>query len=385
MRMRRAQGLIGAGVLLLLLGAAAGYGRGWLGPEDRIEDVAYWRMFSEFSEPSGYFQSDNLVSNELTFPALMPEIAKRTSRRSAYVGVGPEQNFSYLAALRPRIAFIVDIRRQNAILHLLYKALFELAPTRADFLSRLFSRAPSSRLDPDLPVDRLVHAFAAEPPNAVAFHENLREVRSLLTSLHGFALGDDDMAALRFVYSAFFEEGPAVQYSFGSWRRGRPFPSFAELMTATDDRGVAASFLSTEESYGAIRDLQRRNLIVPVVGDFAGERGLRAVASYLEGRGLTLSVLYTSNVEQYLFRSEDWRAFYANLARFPVESDSVLVRSVFTRFYFDPAQGGFSSYTAGGPSPLRRGTLHLDPIQSLTASFGRGEVESYESILARSK
>ena len=84
-------------------------------------------MFSEFSEPSGFFQSDNLVSNETTFPNLLPEIASRASGQSAYLGVGSEQNFSYLAALKPRIAFIVDIRRQNAILHLLYKALFEMS------------------------------------------------------------------------------------------------------------------------------------------------------------------------------------------------------------------------------------------------------------------
>ena len=58
----------------------------------------------------------------------------------AYIGVSPEQNFSYMAALQPRIAFILDIRRENLDLQLLYKALFELSADRADFVSRLFSR-----------------------------------------------------------------------------------------------------------------------------------------------------------------------------------------------------------------------------------------------------
>ena len=57
------------------------------------------------------------------------------------MGVGPEQNLTYVAAFRPRIAFVVDIRRQNLLHHLWYKAVFELSPTRAEFLSRLFARA----------------------------------------------------------------------------------------------------------------------------------------------------------------------------------------------------------------------------------------------------
>ena len=44
-----------------------------------------------------------------------------------YIGVGPEQNFSYIARLRPTIAFIVDIRLENRNLHLLHKAVIELS------------------------------------------------------------------------------------------------------------------------------------------------------------------------------------------------------------------------------------------------------------------
>ena len=57
-----------------------------------------------------------------------------------YLGVGPEQNFTYIVALRPKLAFIVDIRRGNMNEHLLYKAFIELSADRADFLSRLFAR-----------------------------------------------------------------------------------------------------------------------------------------------------------------------------------------------------------------------------------------------------
>ena len=56
------------------------------------------------------------------------------------MGVGPEQNFSYIAALKPSMAFIVDIRHGNLDVHLMYKALFEMSDNRAEFVSRLFSR-----------------------------------------------------------------------------------------------------------------------------------------------------------------------------------------------------------------------------------------------------
>src|SRR5205814_381591 len=65
-----------------------------------------------------------------------------------YMGVGPEQNFTYIVALKPKIAFIIDIRRGNLDLQLMYKALFELSKDRAEFVSRLFSRRRPDGLGP---------------------------------------------------------------------------------------------------------------------------------------------------------------------------------------------------------------------------------------------
>jgi len=379
MTLRRAR-LTCASLLLLFLVPTPGLGGRWSGT-DGVEDAAFWRMFSEFSEPSGFFQSDNLVSNEMTFPNLLPEIASRASGQGAYVGVGPEQNFSYLAALRPRIAFIVDIRRQNAILHLLYKALFELSSSREEFLSRLLSRPRPRHLNERSSVAELFSAFAQAPTEASRFEKNFKEVKKQLQKKHGFALTDEDLAALQYVYSAFFEAGPGLQYSFGSNRRGRPFPTFAELMTAVDAQGNARSFLATDEDYQVLRELQRRNLIIPVVGNFGGGKALKSVGSHLSARGFKVSVFYTSNVESYLFRTEDWRGFYDNLSSLPTTDRSVLVRSIFGRYgYGGPPLPGAS------PSPNGRSeSLHLDPIEDLVAAFLRGEVSTYDDLIARSK
>src|SRR5213083_1476095 len=115
----------------------------------RLDDRTFWTLVTEFSEAGGTFRSDNLVSNELAFEQVIPPLQARLQPTSAYIGVGPDQNFTYIAAFKPRISFIVDIRRQNMLLHLMYKALIELSPTRVEFLARLFSRQPPL----DVPLD----------------------------------------------------------------------------------------------------------------------------------------------------------------------------------------------------------------------------------------
>jgi len=107
---------------------------------ERLTDQAFWAIPETFSEPGGTFHSDNFISNEGRFQLVIPELVTRVKPGGLYIGVGPEQNFTYLAAVRPKMAFIIDIRRGNLQEHLLYKALMELSADRAEFLSRLFSR-----------------------------------------------------------------------------------------------------------------------------------------------------------------------------------------------------------------------------------------------------
>src|ERR1700681_2543684 len=106
----------------------------------RLGDREFWKLVEGFSEPDGTFRSDNLLSNELQFQYVIPELTRMAKSGRAYLGVGPEQNFTYIAALRPAIAFIVDIRRGNLDLQLLYKALLDLSPGGAEFVSILFSK-----------------------------------------------------------------------------------------------------------------------------------------------------------------------------------------------------------------------------------------------------
>ena len=80
-----------------------------------------------FSEPDGTFHSDNLVSNEDTFPGRHSGAVTRRQTRRRVLGVGPEQNFTYIAALKPAIVFIPTSVAATCTMHLLYKALIELS------------------------------------------------------------------------------------------------------------------------------------------------------------------------------------------------------------------------------------------------------------------
>ena len=112
------------------------------------------------------------------------------------------------------MAFVVDIRRQNMIEHLMYKALFELSEDRADFLSRLFSRRRPASLDRHSNVADLFEAFGTALTDRQLFDETLTGMLDVLVRQHRFGLTADDQAALRKVFTAFYESGPNIRYVF---------------------------------------------------------------------------------------------------------------------------------------------------------------------------
>src|SRR5437660_9171313 len=136
----------------------------------QLSDETFWRLVTEFSESGGVFRSDNFISNETLFQHVVGRLKENASPAGVYLGVGPDQNFTYIVALRPRIAFIVDIRRQNMLEHLMYKALIELSEDRGDFLSKLFSRKRPESIDARSTPEELFEAFRDIRPDRDAFY-----------------------------------------------------------------------------------------------------------------------------------------------------------------------------------------------------------------------
>src|ERR1051325_10489377 len=106
----------------------------------KLSDGAYWKMISDFSEPGGLFQLEIITSNEMSYQYAMPQLMNAVKPGGVYLGVAPEQNFTYIAALQPKIAFIFDIRRDMMLEHLMYKSVFETSANRVEFVANLFSR-----------------------------------------------------------------------------------------------------------------------------------------------------------------------------------------------------------------------------------------------------
>ena len=215
---------VGAGTLSLAPRQAStlytAYGEVALDLPTRLSDSAFWQMVTDFSEPGGYFRSDNLVSNELTFQHVIPALVAEHGTGGIYLGVGPDQNFTYVVALRPRIAFIIDIRRGNLQQHLLYKALIEMSPTRADFLSLLFSRPRPAAAAGRTRIDSLLASYDSVSADSVLYQQTLAAVRRKLVDEHRFPLTPGDIDGLDYIFRAFFESGPQLTYSFGTGNRG---------------------------------------------------------------------------------------------------------------------------------------------------------------------
>jgi hypothetical protein len=343
----------------------------------RLSDEAFWQLVTDFSEPGGRFPSDNFVSNELATQRVLVQLTKGRKAGGAYVGVGPEQNFTYIAALQPKISFIVDIRRQNMIEHLMYKALIELSSDRADFLARLFSRPRPEGLGKSSTIGALFDAFDQVDPSSRMFDETLAAMKTRLIKDHGFKLTTEDEATLAYVFRAFYVGGPDLGYSnvsFPARSPARILPTYEELMIDTDENGNQRSFLGTEENFVTLQQIQRSNLIVPMVGNFAGPSALRSVGQYLREHDTSISAFYTSNVEQYLFMTpDDWKSFYTNISMLPLDANSVFIR---------PLINTGSGYTA---SPQFRASFHWDtllfPMVDLVANFNAGMVETYYDVI----
>jgi hypothetical protein len=360
------------------------------GIPSEIPDSAFWRMVVEFSEPDGTFDSDNFTSNEDGYQWIIPRLQELAGPGDVYIGVGPEQNFSYIAALRPKLSFVVDIRRQNMLQMLFYKAVFEMSSDRADFVSRLFSRRRPSGLDAASTAEDLFAAFRKAQSDTGFYEENLRAITDRLRNDHKFDLSADDVERLRYVADAFFKSGPDLRYVNPGQANAKQ-PTYSDLMTSRDASGQNRSFLSSEERFDIVKDLQRRNLIVPVVGNFAGSKALQSISQYLKERSTTVAVFYTSNVERYLFAQsmnrsiesdsgEDWKRFYSNVAALPIDESSVFVRtvtpSILKTFSIEPHSGELPALkSAGDFFPL------LGSMTDFMKAYQDGRIRTYRSVL----
>ena len=344
------------------------------------QDAGFGKLVARLSEPAGYFDSDNLVSNETSYLHVMPALRILGVRGGAYVGVGPEQNFSYIAQIKPELAILVDIRRDNMLLHLLFKAMFASARNRMEFLTLLYGRPvpPQLAMWTDLPLEQIL-TYLSERPGDPLLHRRHHAALMEQVGRYGVALDSTDRATLQRFHEEFMIEGVEIRFT----SRGRParmgYPSAAQLYLATDLEGRQASYLATEDAFRSVRDLHRRDRIIPAVGDLSGPTAMPAIATYLRERKLAVSALYVSNVEMYLFRQGTFPRFAENVKRLPAGRSSVLIRSYFGR-------GRFGMDTATDFPQVIPGHLSaqmMQPFPAFLEATARPGAVSYSEVLMR--
>jgi hypothetical protein len=322
---------------------------------------------SSLSEPGGYFDTDNLISNERSYQQVLGELRKRNVRGGAYLGVGPDQNFTYIAEIRPSIAFIVDVRRDNLLLHLLFKALFAASRTRVEYLAHLTGRPVPVDVATwrSASIDKLI-AYIDGTPAAPATTKR----RSSEVGRFGVPLSSEDRSTIDRFHRRFITDGLSLRFE----STGRPpqshYPTFRDLLRDTDDTGRQGNYLASEDAFQFVKSLQARDLIIPVVGDLSGSSAVAAIGRALTARTERVSAFYVSNVEFYLFGNGVFPRFVANLDRLPHTANAVVIRSIFGR-YASPTRPGDGSAS------------RLQSIEELRREHAAGRIRSYDDIAYR--
>jgi hypothetical protein len=324
-----------------ILCVAAGLLIGGTSPaRTQTSDPSFAGRIASLSEPGGYFDTDNLISNERSYLHVLPVLARADVRGGAYVGVGPDQNFSYIAAIRPDIAVIVDIRRDNLLLHLLFKALFELADTRVTYLAMLTGRQQPADIESwrTRDIGSIVNYIDQAPADDPRLAELTRVVLSRIRSF-GVPLSAGDVATISRFHDRFIAAGLSLQFNTLGRVPQWHYPTLRDLVLADDGAGRQANYLASESAFQFVKALEERDLVIPVVGDLGGATALDAIARFLRSENHPLSAFYVSNVEFYLHRDGGYLQFVDNLRRFARADHAVLIRSIF-------GQGGSVSQAA---------------------------------------
>jgi hypothetical protein len=326
----------------------------WLVPEsgvpkqslDRLPDEEFTRLIERLSEGPGFFNSDNLVSNESSYLHILGKLKNLRIRDGVYLGVGPEQNFTYIAKTRPRLAIILDIRRQNLLYHLLFKALFEMSRNRLEYVSQLFCKPLPGKipLSEKGSGESLIFFFEKIHPDESLFKKNLSRIDNQISKHHRFSLSPSDHKVIQDIYREFFDNQFEIRFrSFGR-PMYRFYPSFREITLEKDLEGNWGNYLDSEEDFLFVKQLHTKNLIIPVVGDFAGPKTLKAIGDYIRELGETLSVFYVSNVEFYLMQNGLFVQYGENVKRLPISEKSLFIRAYF-RFPHPERLPGYISAT----------------------------------------
>jgi hypothetical protein len=338
-----------------------------------LSDSAFATLVARISEPGGYFDSDNLISNESSYLHVLGAMRRIGVNGGAYIGVGPDQNFSYMAHVRPRIAFMIDIRRDNLLQHLLFKALFEMSRNRVEYLALLTGRAVPNDITKwnRRTITDIVDFIDKSAPDPDQF-ETTRGVVRTKVRRYGVQVTPGELETIGRIQQAFFDSGLDLKFTSLGRAPREYYPNLRKLLLERDLTGKQLNYLASEDDFQFLKALEARNLVIPVVGNLAGPHALREIGRVLSERGEKLSVLYVSNVEFYLMREGSFDAFAASVRTLPYNAHSVMIRSYF-------GGGFYGSHPQSVPGYFS--TQLLQTVDSFAMEAARGGYATYNDLV----
>jgi hypothetical protein len=315
------------------------------------------------SEAEGYFDTDNLISNEQSYLSVLSDVDRAALRGGAYVGVGPDQNFTYIAAAQPSVAFIIDVRRDNLLLHLLFKALFALSRTRVEYLALLCGRAVPEDLEPwrTKNIAGLAAYVDGAPPLDRRGIDALRVRVTAKIRSFGVPLSENDLSTVDRFHRRFIESSLGLRFETFGRAPQAYYPTLRQLLLEVDSSGRQRNYLASEEPFQFLKALQARDMVIPLVGNLSGATAMVAIGRWLREHNERLSLFYASNVESYLFREGNYARFVDNLSHIPHGDRALIIRSVF----------------GGGGSSVSQTQV----VPELLDGYSRGRFHSYWELV----
>ncbi len=341
---------------------------------DRREDFA--QLVAKLSERAGYFGSDNLVSNELSYQHVLGTLEEMNISGGVYLGVGPDQNFTYIAQIKPKLAIMLDIRRDALLQHLVFKSLFMMSRSRIEYMSNLFARPLPKDFKKwnDRQIRDLVDYFDRTPLDQKMADKIKADMHKKIESF-GLQLNPRDWETIDEIYQAFYTDCMEVRYTIRDRPTGRFFPAYRDILLEKDLKGKQRNYLASEATFQVIKTMHDQNRIVPATGDISGIKALKSIGDYLKEINEKVSAFYVSNVEFYLFRQDTMSRFVENLKYLPIDNRSLLIRSYFNYAY----------YTNVHPQTVDNhfSVQLLQSLETLIKGFESGEFSDYYQLTTR--
>ena len=347
-------------------------------PASRVANAArdhkaFAALSARLSEPGGYFDSDNLISNETSYLHVMGKLREIGVSGGVYIGVGPDQSFSYIAKIRPKMAIMIDIRRDNLLQHLLFKSLFSRARNRIEYLCEFFGKPfPKTRGWESRGIKELADYIDSTASDQKLFEKSLKDVRQDAQK-YGIPLSQSDLESIGKVQRAFFTAGLDIRYSSYHRPPRSIYPPYRDLLLETDLSGNQQNYFNSEDDFQFLKKLEDQGMVVPVVGDLSGPQAMKAIGQYIAEIKERVSAFYVSNVEFYLQRQGTFDKFIENVKSLPIDSRSVIIRSYFN--YYAPAHPQ--------AEPNHFSTQLMERIDDLIKQCASGECDSYNDIVTK--